>query len=110
MNHLLRGFAAAAFAMGSTIAFAQTAGQRDPNMPDQNNVPAEKIKPQEPSSSSTTTGSNLSEKLERSDGVIKPRTDIDPDITAKPPVANPGTMPVIPPPGSPGGNPNVQPK
>jgi len=60
-------------------------------------------------SASVTTGSgeNLSDKLARTDGVLCP-PNVDPDIKAPtPPV---GKMPVIPPPGSPGGNPSVQPK
>lgn len=50
---------------------------------------------------------NLSDKLARTGGVICP-PNVDPDIKA--PTPNAGKMPVIPPPGSPGGNPNVQPK
>ena len=42
------------------------------------------------------------------DGVIKPREDVDPDITIRPPET--GRTPVIPPPGTPGGDPNVVPK
>jgi hypothetical protein len=53
---------------------------------------------------------NLSEKLNRSDGVITPRSVGDSEIAVKPPVPNPGTTPVIPPPGSPGGNPRLDPK
>ena len=49
----------------------------------------------------------LSEKLARSDGVICP-PNVDPDIKA--PTPQGGRMPVIPPPGSPGGDPNVRPK
>jgi hypothetical protein len=49
----------------------------------------------------------LSEKLDQSKGVICP-PDIDTGIKAPTPDA--GKTPVIPPPGSPGGNPNVQPK
>jgi hypothetical protein len=44
-------------------------------------------------------------------GVIKPPAHVDPGIRIKPnvpPAALP--MPIIPPPGTPGGNPNVQPK
>jgi len=52
-------------------------------------------------------GQNLSQKLSRSNGVICP-PDVDPAMKA--PTPNQGTMPVIPPPGSPGGNPHVQPK
>jgi hypothetical protein len=49
----------------------------------------------------------LSEKLGQTNGVICP-----PDIDAgmKAPTPDAGKTPVIPPPGSPGGNPNVQPK
>jgi hypothetical protein len=49
----------------------------------------------------------LSEKLDQSNGVICP-PNVDPGIKA--PTPNAGKMPVIPPPGSPGGDPNVQPK
>jgi hypothetical protein len=50
----------------------------------------------------------LSSKLAASDGVICPPAGVDPEIRAPTPEA--GRMPVIPPPGSPGGNPQVQPK
>ena len=49
----------------------------------------------------------LSEKLGQTHGVICP-PDIDRGMKAPTPDA--GKTPVIPPPGSPGGNPNVQPK
>jgi hypothetical protein len=49
----------------------------------------------------------LSDKLARTDGVLCP-PNVDPDIKA--PTPESGKMPVIPPPGSPGGDPNVQPK
>lgn len=80
--------------------------QQAPNMPAPQQMPAEKIEPQEPSS----TGSTLSDKLEQSDGVIRPPETATPDITVPAPVPNPGTTPVIPPPGSPGGNQQVDPK
>ncbi len=50
----------------------------------------------------------LSDQLARSDGVICPPARVDPEIHAPTPPG--GRMPVIPPPGSPGGDPNVQPK
>jgi hypothetical protein len=62
--------------------------------------------PQMPNST-TGSGANLSDKLAQSDGVLCP-PNVDPEIKAPTPDA--GKMPVIPPPGSPGGNPNVQPK
>lgn len=51
---------------------------------------------------------NLSDKLARSGGVICPPEHIDPEI--KQPTPPGGSMPVIPPPGSRGGDQPVQPK
>ena len=53
------------------------------------------------------TNKTLSEKLDQTAGVICP-PDIDPAIKA--PTPNAGKTPVIPPPGSPGGDQTVQPK
>jgi hypothetical protein len=50
----------------------------------------------------------LSNKLARSDGVICPPSNVDPEIKAPTPPG--GAMPVIPPLGSPGGDRSVQPK
>jgi hypothetical protein len=55
-----------------------------------------------------TTGDSASEKLARTDGVICPPPGLDPDIRAL--ASGGGRTPVIPPPGSPGGDPSVQPK
>jgi hypothetical protein len=49
----------------------------------------------------------LSEKLNQSKGVICPP---DVDQAMKAPTPKTGDTPVIPPPGTPGGDPNVQPK
>jgi hypothetical protein len=49
----------------------------------------------------------LSDKLDQGGGVICP-PNVDPGMKAPTPEA--GKMPVIPPPGSPGGDPKVQPK
>jgi hypothetical protein len=96
---------------GVTPAAAQTgnAGARDPacapgadthlHSPD---TPTPKLP-----DATTGSGGNLSDKLARSDGVICP-PDVDPDIKA--PAPGGGKTPVIPPPGEPGGDPNVQPK
>jgi hypothetical protein len=53
-------------------------------------------------------GQNLSDRLARSDGVICPPSNVDSEIRAPTPPG--GSMPVIPPPGSPGGDPTIQPK
>ena len=52
---------------------------------------------------------DLSEKLARSGGVICPPEHVDPEIRQPTPPTG-GSMPVIPPPGSPGGDQSVQPK
>jgi len=58
---------------------------------------------------SPNSSDNLSQKLNESKGVISPPTQVDPKMRVKPP-SEEGSMRVVPPPGSPGGNPNVQPK
>ena len=50
----------------------------------------------------------LSDKLARSKGVICPPAGVDREIQVTPPDG--GHLKVIPPPGTPGGDPNVQPK
>ncbi|MGA9091859.1 MAG: hypothetical protein WB420_22465 [Bradyrhizobium sp.] len=58
-----------------------------------------------------TTGQRaepLGDRLAKSDGVLCPPAGVDPQIRA--PTPDTGNTPVIPPPGSPGGNPNVRPK
>jgi hypothetical protein len=59
----------------------------------------------------TTTGQRaepLGDKLARSDGVLCPPAGVDPAIRA--PTPDTGNTPVIPPPGSPGGDPTIRPK
>ena len=59
----------------------------------------------------TTTGQRpepLGDKLARSDGVLCPPAGVDPEMHAPAPDA--GKTPVIPPPGSPGGDPTIRPK
>jgi hypothetical protein len=50
----------------------------------------------------------LSDELSRSKGVICPPAEVDPSISVPP--TGRGLMPVIPPPGTPGGDPTVIPK
>jgi hypothetical protein len=50
----------------------------------------------------------LGDKLAKSDGVLCPPAGVDPQMRA--PTPEGGNTPVIPPPGSPGGDPTVRPK
>jgi hypothetical protein len=105
---------AMAFLLG-TVAQAQTNGEtpRDSKAcapgADSHLTMPDTPTPQSPSTPNATTGSgtNLSERLAQSDGVLCP-PNVDPGIKA--PTPDTGRMPVIPPPGSPGGDPDVQPK
>jgi hypothetical protein len=64
-----------------------------------------------PKNDGTTVGQSgeaLGDKLARSDGTLCPPSNVDPAMRA--PTPETGKMEVIPPPGSPGGDPNVRPK
>jgi hypothetical protein len=62
---------------------------------------------QKPCAQPGDSSKTLSDKLDQGGGVICP-PNVDPGI--KTPAPETGKMPVIPPPGSPGGDPKVQPK
>ena len=62
-----------------------------------------------PGKSGSSSGP-LSDKLDRTDGVLHPPSGVDPEISKRPPPTGPSSMPVIPPPGTPGGEPRVEPK
>jgi len=53
---------------------------------------------------------NPSQQLDRQKGVIRPPQSVDPEIQIQPPDPGAQKTPVIPPPGSPGGDPTIQPK
>jgi hypothetical protein len=76
-----------------------------------NCVPVAPLSPRGMNAPAGTTGQArepLADKLARSGGVLCPPPGVDPEIRAPTPGA--GNTPVIPPPGSPGGNPDVRPK
>jgi len=52
----------------------------------------------------------LSKKLDKNDGVLKPPQGVDPGIHQSPPAHTGDKMPVIVPPGKPGGDQSIQPK
>ena len=73
-------------------------------------APGERLQqgPRGPEPPGTTgQGGSVTDKLARTDGVICPPA-VDDEIKA--PTPDVGKTPVIPPPGSPGGNRNIQPK
>jgi hypothetical protein len=84
------------------------ASSQAPNMPPPAATVPEKIDPPlDPAPDMTGT---LSDKLNKTDGVIAPPSGVDPEIHKQAPEGNSGRMPVIPPPGSPGSSSNVDPK
>lgn len=90
-----------ALIMIATISSA--AAQQAPVAPPDRNCPPETRQ----NTPGADTGTNLSDKLAESRGVICP-PGIDPAMVQKPPAE--GTLKVVPPPGSPGGDPKVLPK
>jgi hypothetical protein len=55
-------------------------------------------------------GKTLSDRLNSTGGVIHPPSEVDPGVVKPAPQMPPQSMPVVPPPGTPGGNEHVQPK
>jgi hypothetical protein len=98
-----------------TLAAAQTPPTKPPAAPPQTEHRDPKACAPDPGTvgsggdvKSGQPSTTLSDRLARSDGVICPPEHVDPDIKA--PTPQGGAMQVIPPPGSPGGDPNVRPK
>ncbi|MCE4226744.1 hypothetical protein HCU64_23665 [Methylobacterium sp. C25] len=92
--------AAVAAIILTTAAYAQdpSVPQRgqdsDPKLPPPSQQVPEKIRPEADGSS----GPTLSDKLQKSDGVIKPPGGVDPEIKTIPPGDSGSSMPVIKPP------------
>jgi hypothetical protein len=78
------------------------AAQPRPNTMPEENAPTQ-FDSQVPSRSQ-----NLSERLDRSDGVIRPR-NVDPEMHVPPPATS-DKMPIVPAPGTSGGDPTLNPK
>jgi hypothetical protein len=88
--------ASAGLVLGGLLATSAAAQMqpRDPNMPDPRTVPAEKMEP----GTTGSTGGTLSDRLERSEGIIKPPAIGDNEAVVSPPRTP--SMPVITPPGT----------
>jgi hypothetical protein len=103
--------AAVSVAAAAAVVLAQaSAAQNAAAPPCGQNVCAERLLPGEGASPRFVgpADEQLSEKLDRSEGVICPPAGVDPEIASPPPDG--GKMLVIPPPGSPGGDQTVRPK
>jgi len=103
---------AAMLAALSTAASAQAGvPELKTQTPEGAKPPAESTAPPtDPSTDDHKPEVPLTEKLKQGEGVLEPPRGMDPEIQKEPPVRNPGTTPVLPPPGEPGGDPDVQPK
>jgi hypothetical protein len=72
-------------------------------------APPEKIAPPDARASSGSSGT-LGDELSRSHGTITPPAGIDPGMAKRAPDPGPRSTPVLPPPGTAGGDPTVIPK
>jgi hypothetical protein len=97
---------------GLTEARAQADNPLPPAPPEVQETTPRATTPDEPPTAAPDTGAPLGEELERTEGVIVPADPgVDPGMAQPPPdTGGAATMPVIPPPGTPGGDPNVRPK
>jgi hypothetical protein len=100
---------AVAAATLAAISAAPAFAQSEAPLPPTTRPDCQAGAPLGPPSSETTGSMPLSERLSQSKGVICPPAGIDPGIAATPPPGG-GRTPVIPPPGTPGGDPSIQPK
>jgi hypothetical protein len=91
-----------------STAHAQFAPPSLAQPPNQNACPPD-ARVGAPRSNETTGSRTLSDQLAETKGVICPPVGVDPGITAAPPTGG-SLMPVIPPPGNPGGDRNLQPR
>jgi hypothetical protein len=111
MSHGRRDLLIAGATVVALVASVEAAAAQT-RLPPPETPQSESTGPQDPRSTGSVGRSNepLSDKLDRTDGVIRPPANIAPDMSVRPSVPDPGTTRVIPPPGTPGGDPNVEPK
>ena len=91
----------AAIALLSSAALAQAGvPELKPQTPEGAKPPAESTSPPaDPSTGDNRPNVPLTEKLKEGEGVLEPPRGMDPEIEREAPVPNPGTTPVLPPPG-----------
>lgn len=93
---------------GTTMASSQqSVAQQAP-------APGNATPPAAPQTPQTKPGDKpnepLSKKLDKHEGVLKPPSGVDPGMHKQPPATTGDKMPIIVPPGEPGGDQSVQPK
>ncbi len=93
----------------TTLAAGRYAAENVPAPPDTSGGNGVLLPRQQPRSGSSAAPGSLSRELSRSGGVIHPPPTHDRSVV-QPPNQGASRTPIIPPPGSPGGNPQVQPK
>lgn len=95
-----------------TVMLAQTPPKPLPSAPPEVMEPPSESPspPADPSTGGERPKEPLTKQLHEGEGVLEPPRGIDPHLEKKPPEDFEGKTPVIPPPGEPGGNPDVQPK
>jgi hypothetical protein len=96
-----------AFTLIAGPAIAQNPQPAPPSNPHVQVAPPNSASP--PPEKIAPADRDMSSKLSRQNGTIDP-PNVDPGMTVSPPAHSRGMTPVIPPPGSPGGNPSVVPK
>jgi hypothetical protein len=105
----MRDFTVVAALVAAVLAITAAQAQNSPTTPPLSTTGPKDCPPGiKPAPSETTGAATLSDQLSQSKGVICPPAGVDPGVQA-PPLAN-GRMRVIPPPGTPGGDPNLVPK
>ncbi|WP_430914004.1 hypothetical protein [Methylobacterium sp. sgz302541] len=112
MPKLLSGLAATAACLVATVALAQNPDvplkgrDSDPALPPPSQTPPDRIKPG--AGGEAAPDGSLSDRLEKSDGVIKPPGTAAEGMVVKPPEGANGSMPVIKPGELPGQKPGTE--
>lgn len=108
MKSILAIIAPALILGGATMASSQRLVAQQAPAPNDATPPAA---PQTPETKpSDKPNEPLSEKLDKHQGVLQPPSGVDPGMHKEPPATTDDKMPIIVPPGEPGGDQSVQPK
>jgi hypothetical protein len=114
-NPTLLTLAAVALGAAMTVgsAASQTPRPQTPSAPEQRQVPSarpdDSTGPSPQQGTSTAPSGSLSDELSRTGSVMQPPATGDQGVVPPPKTGSQST-PVIPPPGTPGGNQDIQPK